>query len=873
MPAGMQIQYDAQKNLLDAVTDEERSQNKGFNCLLQRLAVVGFVDNDICHCHWNCFKRAVTRSKFEMVLMKCTIACNFNHGSFLSAENFIDKRQALQLYPRYQPRDYFRNLAESIAQVKNKAWFLVNKAMRQLIWDWTVQREGLKAVLFMQEKTAGGSGNKTCNEAWSDEEQGEDDAPRNRRELYEAYAGQGPAAMVLDFLEDTQLKKQVIVLEHCARPLERAYHRDLKLMAGKGGEQLAFAASRAEGTHHWFQTAVECLMNVQSPALMNRLGMTPKTGKPVNPEMDAAWLKDELALLQEIHTLSVCLAKEVVWSNLHFYLCLPEAIALALLPAQSRDAGMEHLRSLTQAVLKAEATLRGEAAGGQGEDQEVGEVQAEAALAGGAANGQAEDEKVDVAALAELMDDLSWRIEPLPRILMRNLCACDFDATDAGIALIARRMYAGTASSKDTLESCFNWMNRQVGYMCTNQKTSDAMKWFLASLNPYGVAAGADGILPSENDWWTCWQSPAGRSTMSAEFSAKIFDVNSTKLPELPDAEAPQTPKPFPTPRELADMSWKAAGSAARQRAVAAAAFLLKEVETQWENLPKDFVYLDAQSIQQNLQTVFLFNFSCSDTMADEQFLHVPVRLVPRCCLGGEVGHLASAYEVYGPMETMLRAAVRDGLLLTNPQLNAVIGALGLPGPEKKTGSGTNRNIVKTDLCQYIIAHLFPSADENEKRRMLSGMLGTSKAKWKDQEASVVKMVAQLDPDNAKEFEPLVRHAKTRIEQKLREEGEANAEQKLQDTLKEHLETAKAKWKAEMADVANKPSPADASSLNAPRAPATPAPHLRAEPAEPRRTGVTPPDFKSLLPGKGTLVGEMFGKHNGDKRFYKVEYK
>ena len=43
------------------------------------------------------------------------IGGNFNHGSYLSGEHAVDKREALTLYPQYQKAGYFQSLAELIA--------------------------------------------------------------------------------------------------------------------------------------------------------------------------------------------------------------------------------------------------------------------------------------------------------------------------------------------------------------------------------------------------------------------------------------------------------------------------------------------------------------------------------------------------------------------------------------------------------------------------------------------------------------------------------------------------------------------------------------------------------------------------------------
>ena len=287
----------------------------------------------------------------------------------------------------------------------------------------------------------------------------------------------------------------------------------------------------------------------------------------VDEDAPHPWLQQEFVCLQEAHTLSTQLTMEVLWSNLHFYHALAHCIALLLLPDEdSRDAGCEHIRRLTEAVLKAEAFCRTKAA--------CGEVR-------------------------DLLADLSWHVEPLTRVLMRSLVEVGFDGQDPGLQKLARRMYAGTASSKDTLESCFNWMQRQIQYMNTNAKARDSMKYLLASLNPYCGTAGAPKILPSQADWWLCWQSDGGRKAV-AQQAPSFYNVNSTPLPRVPntDPEGQDATTKFPTPAQLATVAWRAAGGPATQRSAAAAAYLMHDADNEWENLSKCWAGFSSSKVE-----------------------------------------------------------------------------------------------------------------------------------------------------------------------------------------------------------------------------------------------------------------------------------
>ena len=57
------------------VLDEEKAQSKALNYLIQILKATAWIEYDFCHSYWNIFKRASSRVKLSMPLLKATIAC------------------------------------------------------------------------------------------------------------------------------------------------------------------------------------------------------------------------------------------------------------------------------------------------------------------------------------------------------------------------------------------------------------------------------------------------------------------------------------------------------------------------------------------------------------------------------------------------------------------------------------------------------------------------------------------------------------------------------------------------------------------------------------------------------------------------------
>ena len=137
--------------------------------------------------------------------------------------------------------------------------------------------------------------------------------PRNRKELHEYYAGQGPAYMVLSLLRQNLLRGQCLLIPALAAPLECMYTQDLKLMSQETGAQQLFAAKRAGMTHHSLKTALEILDVMQNDRLMDRLGVPPPAhGGYVDDE--PPWRQHEAVTFA--HEFGCALASELLWITL-----------------------------------------------------------------------------------------------------------------------------------------------------------------------------------------------------------------------------------------------------------------------------------------------------------------------------------------------------------------------------------------------------------------------------------------------------------------------------------------------------------------------------------------------------------------------------
>eukprot|EP00435_Cladocopium_sp_Y103_P007488 s631_g2.t1 len=700
----------------------------------------------------------------------------------------------------------------------------------------------------------------------------EEAQPTTKKELYAYYAGKGPAAMVHEFLADAVLKSQVIIVYTVASPLENLYAETLTHMKSRDG-QMRFFANRAWTTH--MGVALECIAQFCNDDLLMRLGFSssavadfdPPAEAPEYPEGTPSYV--ESVLLKTIFDFGVTLGIEILWSHAHFHWQFPHVLAVHLLPNQKdRTSALKHIESIAKAIHAAETV---------------------------------EDPKAE---LKTCLQDVAFNSEPLARLLMMKVLKGN--DLEKELQDFSVKMWSGTGSTKELLESAFNNCNRQIGFMTTAKTASSPLKWILATLNPFCNAANIRQILPSEADWWQALMSPVGMKAIQYELN-HWFDPNGTPLPEISlsdcatanlarrDEDAADA---LTSTAILKQLNFKPAGAEATQRSAAATAYLVADHENGFENVQQCwagcllkekevYFYVPANSYVMSLgfrtwatlalplvyfqcpkkrkKPVWLHNYSLNDETCNFKF--VPTRLLLRHELPSLVS-TGSALLQTGECTDLLRPAFWRGLSLYLPQVKSIHRELKLPELRKGQGSGSQGAVVKRDFVKQILTHLFPGCSEADLLRMLDFTAPENKPKAKASEDSeklsdsLHYLVSCLDPENCQEFKTIVKQAKEELVEKAVLKGKQFAEADLKKTLLSQLEEAKNKITSLEAELKRDV-----------------APHSKATPPAPSsssRVGethdkVTPADFRSLFPFAGKVSGLAF-KHDIGKKFVQIVY-
>ena len=64
-------------------------------------------------CKWNIFKKAVSRAKLSMPVLRLTLICNFHHGAYLSGDKLHLKLESVKAWLTLQGKDFFATISES----------------------------------------------------------------------------------------------------------------------------------------------------------------------------------------------------------------------------------------------------------------------------------------------------------------------------------------------------------------------------------------------------------------------------------------------------------------------------------------------------------------------------------------------------------------------------------------------------------------------------------------------------------------------------------------------------------------------------------------------------------------------------------------
>ena len=197
-------------------------------------------------------------------------------------------------------------------------------------------------------------------------------------------------------MSDRFVKNVAKILVIVSQPLESCYYRTLEMLSGGWNEQKQWVSDRSIGS--WVYVINGILGTLESETLSNRLGLTKPLRITALVTMDdflPRWTVQETELLKTASSFAICLAECYVWSNMHYWMSIPELLAgLLHSDRRVRKQVLSHAKEIVETLLQAEHV----------------------------AKNMPRD-----SLLVSLLNDLAWNKQQLPREAMALLLQSDFE--------------------------------------------------------------------------------------------------------------------------------------------------------------------------------------------------------------------------------------------------------------------------------------------------------------------------------------------------------------------------------------------------------------------------------------------------------------
>ena len=233
------------------------------------------------------------------------------------------------------------------------------------------------------------------------------------------------------------------------------------------------------------------------------------------------------------------------WSHLMFAYTLPNAAAfMASSSSAKREDGMVHLKQLIKVTLKA--------------------------VKFSASN----------PAVSQMVDDMGWFNQALAQEVIMECIRSNYDSDDVELRRLMMRACSSTSSTKDILESNFNFLQDIVNRQSKNKKSSGHSLWFYSLCSPYSAESvcGMPPMAWTSRDWRTARVFYANFSNSHWKTFSNAFRIDSAQLPRGDDLQ-------FPKSRAgIAAKQMRNSGPLAHYHASAAAAFLIADTDSDFVN-------------------------------------------------------------------------------------------------------------------------------------------------------------------------------------------------------------------------------------------------------------------------------------------------
>ena len=375
-----------------------------------------------------------------------------------------------------------------------------------------------------------------------EEQQGESDLEPQTRAAFQLLREQfsNTALFAASLLSDRLLQKRVRLLRHVLSPLHMEYAEDLRRHTNGQVSTLYWHGDRACGA--WYKGAVADTLDLLNDSrIINVLDLHPP---PLSVEFckcpDDPCLKDDSTLLSQFLLFITELSANRCWSQAFWSLSVPYAFAGLYASSQEDRQWMQgQLRKLANAALALEAHLA--------------TVQKKAG---------------DLQRLYKDLGTMSWQ---LTRELLVSGLAADWSPADPVLRQLCHAMYAGPGSTKDGLESAFNYLKDSLSP--TKHKTfSPWTRFFYLLANPSCDSTGVSLVRPAPEDF-------------SRLLQHGFRDTEVTSLGPFKPRKTGLGPE-FPRPDQIIG-EWRKAGFFSNRSSAAAFAALLDQHENGFQNVSK----------------------------------------------------------------------------------------------------------------------------------------------------------------------------------------------------------------------------------------------------------------------------------------------
>ena len=347
--------------------------------------------------------------------------------------------------------------------------------------------------------------------------------------LRESYAN--TAAFVADLLGDRLLQKHARLICHFLQPLHAEYVNDLNCHADGQTKVLYWHGDRCCGSCYKV-TVVRMFQLLQDTSVVGLLDLRPQPllgGHALDGSNPV--IADDKKLVQRCFQFVVELAANRCWSQSFWTILFPFAIAgLYATETSDRRRCQCVCNNLATALIKLEDLIK------------------------------KAPNNADLKGLRNSLGTADW---PLVREILVLGHQKKWNPDSDDLRQLVFKLFAGPGSTKDALESCFNWLKDSVK-VSKSKRMNDFTKFFYVLANPYVRHAGVDQIRPTLQDF---------RDFLDEHF--KDEEVTQHHLFAYRRTQLGQT---FPRPNQLiADAKVRKAGFHSNRIAASAAAFMLHD--------------------------------------------------------------------------------------------------------------------------------------------------------------------------------------------------------------------------------------------------------------------------------------------------------